>query len=233
MLVSIILPCYNPAANWAENIIANYNKLKQRIADDIEVILVQDGNTTGISEGDIQQLSTLPGFKHIQYDTNRGKGYAIREGVKQAGGDIIIYTDVDFPYTTESIHKIYTALATGDCEIAVGIKNDDYYKNVPMSRLVVSKALRRMIRFFLSIPITDTQCGLKGFVKDIKPLFLSTTIDRYLFDLEFIRKSYMKKRSLKPIPIDLHEHVQFRVMNYSILLPEMVNFIKLLFKREQ
>ncbi len=233
MHVSIILPCYNPPPKWAENIIVNYNKLKQTIADPIEVILVQDGNAAGVSEADIQLLKTLPAFKYIHYDVNRGKGYAIREGVKQSTGDIVIYTDVDFPYTIESVKKIYTSLASGECEIAVGIKNKDYYAHVPMSRQLVSKALRKMIRFFLSIPITDTQCGLKGFVKSVKPLFLSTTIDRYLFDLEFIRKSYKKKRALKTIPIDLHEHVQFRVMNYRILLPEMVNFLQLLFKNEQ
>ena len=88
-----------------------------------------------------------------------------------------------------------------------------------------------MIRLFLSIPITDTQCGLKGFNRKVSPLFLSTTIDRYLFDLEFIKKAFKTKQySIQAIPIRLNDNVVFSKMNYKILLPEMINFVKLLFR---
>lgn len=227
MLVSVILPCYNPPENWAPNIIKEYTSLLEVIEDPMEIILVVDGmNPSPAAEIELLQKS-IPAFTCISYPVNKGKGHAIRKGVEIANGEIILYTDVDFPYTRASIYKIYSALKNRTCDVAVGIKNDAYYAHVPFMRRVLSKGLSRLIRSFLSIPITDTQCGLKGFVKAIRPVFLGTRIERYLFDLEFIRSSFRMGYNLKAIQIELNENVRFRVMSYRILFPEIVNFMKL------
>ncbi|WP_317899478.1 glycosyltransferase [Aurantibacillus circumpalustris] len=232
MLVSIILPCYNPPENWANNIIKELKALSEIISDKIELILVEDGIDEKLKSGIEFLKSNIPHFRSIRYSTNRGKGFALRQGVALAEGEIIIYTDIDFPYKAESVFRIYSALKNKECDVAVGIKNNTYYAHVPFARRVLSKGLQSLVRFFLSIPITDTQCGLKGFVKDVKPVFLQTSIDRYLFDLEFIRMAYKLKYKLEPLQIELKETAQFRVMNYRILFPEVLNFIKLVFKNK-
>lgn len=230
MLVSIILPCYNPPENWDRNIIKEYKALKEQISDAIEVIFVQDGANPNLDEGVMRILSEIPSFRRIQYPVNNGKGYALRKGAEAANGEIIIYTDIDFPYNTESFLKIYRALSNNECDLAAGVKDDTYYSHVPFSRRVLSKGLRWLIRLFLSIPFTDTQCGLKGFQKTMKPIFLKTQINRYLFDLEFIRLSHKRGYRVKPIKIKLNDNVQFRGMNYRVLFGESLNFLKLLFR---
>lgn len=231
MHVSLILPCYNPPAGWVENIIRRYSEVQAFLSADSELILVQDGNSTQISEQDIARLEqSLPNFKHICYPENKGKGYAIRQGVKCADGDLIIYTDIDFPYTTGSIRKIYDTLNAKSCDLAVGVKDNVYYEHTNAARKFISKTLRSMIRTFFSIPVDDTQCGLKGFRKDLKPVFTSTTINRYLFDLEFIRNTHKQGYSIQAVPVKLNEGVQFRHINYRILIPEFINLIKLILK---
>ncbi len=231
MLLSIIVPCYHPPAGWVAQIVQSVQRIQQQVPDQVEVILVGDGGDAQVYPASLEELKThLPAFRYITYEHNRGKGYAIRQGVQAAGGDILIYTDVDFPYTVASIMDIYTPLKEGRCDVAIGVKDDAYYSQVPFLRKAISRSLRRMIRLFLSIPVTDTQCGLKGFAMSVRPLFLQTTIDRYLFDLEFIRNSYKTGLRLKPVPVQLNEGVIFRRMNYRILVPELVNFFKLLFK---
>jgi glycosyltransferase involved in cell wall biosynthesis len=174
----------------------------------------------------------IPFFKLVQYEENRGKGYAIRQGVIVATGNLIIYTDIDFPYTVESVVTIYTGLNKNEFDVGVGVKNEAYYAHVPLARKVISRFLRFFIGLFLSMPITDTQCGLKGFNQAVKPLFLKTTINRYLFDLEFIRNCFVGRQfRVKAIPVELNENVQFRKMNYHILLSESINFIRLLFRK--
>ncbi len=200
----------------------------------IELILVKDGDDHHTGKEGVQHLAaSIPNFKLIDYAANKGKGFAIRQGAVAATGSVIIYTDIDFPYSNESLYAIYTALNDEGYDVAVGIKNEDYYKLVPPARRAISKGLRMLIRVFLRMPVTDTQCGLKGFRKEIRPLFLQTTINRYLFDLEFVRNCFRHKPTvkLKAVPIQLKEGVHFRNMNYRILLPEMLNFIKLLFKK--
>jgi glycosyltransferase involved in cell wall biosynthesis len=187
-------------------------------------------------DGDVQpEIGRLeheiPSFKSHSYSSNQGKGFALREGVKNAKGDYIIYTDIDFPYTTESLFKIYSTLSESDCQLAIGIKDDNYYRHVPASRRLLSKAFRKMIGLFLSLPVTDTQCGLKGMKKEVKGIFLQTTINRYLFDLEFIRLAQQQQVRMQAVEIELNADVKFRGMNYKLLFPEVMNFLKILFTR--
>jgi glycosyltransferase involved in cell wall biosynthesis len=206
-----------------------------RVAVPIELILVLDGVPHKRPEiaAALNTLSVaIPDITIVQYDTNMGKGYATRKGVQAAKGDIIIYTDVDFPYNTDSIVEVYRKLDANECDVAAGVKDNDYYAHVPMVRRLISRILRFFIRLFLSMPVTDTQCGLKGMRRSAMGVFLSTTIDRYLFDLEFIYKCFSGgKLRVQAVPVHLKEEVQFRKMDYRILLPEMVNFIRLVLNK--
>lgn len=234
MSVSLILPCYNPPQEWEKNVHARYSAFCSRINEDAELIVVVDGASPSVAVQHLGYLAdNISKLKIVQYPANHGKGYAIRQGVAVATGDIVIYTDIDFPYTIESMFAIYNSLQSGNADLAVGVKDNDYYTHVPFLRRIISRQLRFMTRLFLSLPVTDTQCGLKGFRSNVRDLFLKTTIDRYLFDLEFIRNCYKtRKYKIVTIPVTLNEQVQFRKMNYGILLPEMLNFVRLLFKRD-
>ena len=232
MVVSLVLPCYNPPAGWEQTICSAYEAFCLRIKQQVELVVVMDGNSGQISGEAIAYIHEhIPGIKLIRYEQNRGKGYAIRQGVAVASGDIIIYTDIDFPYTADSMFSVYSKLQQNECDVAIGVKDAAYYGHVPFLRRIISRFLRFFIRLFLAMPITDTQCGLKGFKKSVAPIFLSTTIDRYLFDLEFVRNCFRNKAlRVAAIPVTLKENVQFRSMNYRILLSESVNFMRLLFR---
>ena len=232
MIASVVLPCYNPPGGWEQTIYNNYISFCRRVQTPVELVLVMDGVSAGVTRASLAYLvNNIPSLKVIEYPLNKGKGYAIRQGVAASTGNIIIYTDVDFPYTEDSLVKIYERLNSNEHDVAVGVKDAAYYTRVPFLRGVISRCLRFFIRLLLSMPITDTQCGLKGFNRTVAPLFLQTTINRYLFDLEFIRNCYKGKQyRVQTIPITLKENVHFRKMDYRVLFSESVNFIKLLFK---
>lgn len=228
---SIILPCYNPPKGWAENVVQEYNAISDLLSHSPELIIVNDGSTNGISPADIQLLNDrIPSFRWLSYTDNKGKGSALRSGTEASASDIIIYTDIDFPYTNDSLKSLYSELKNDACDIAVGVKSAAYYERVPFARRVISKGLQGMIKFFFSIPFTDTQCGLKGFNRRGKQMFLKTSIDRYLFDLEFIRAAHKNKLRIKQVEIILNDDVEFRKMNVRVLAPELLNFITLMFK---
>ncbi|NCX94846.1 MAG: glycosyltransferase [Chitinophagia bacterium] len=233
--ISLILPCYHPPEGWAERIFSQYGEFCKAVSASIELIIVVDGDPDIIASpflATLQQKISL--LKIVTYTQNRGKGYAIRQGLAQATAPLIIYTDIDFPYTINSMTAVVHALQTEGYDIAIGIKNAEYYRHVPPARKRISKWLQGMIKAFLNIPITDTQCGLKGFKATVSPVFAATTIDRYLFDLEFVRNSYKAKIwQIKAIPVALHPNVKFRRMNYRILLPELLNFTRLLWKPQK
>ena len=233
MKLSLILPCYNPPQGWERNIYTTYTAFCKRIDTETELLIVLDGQSESVSTDQLKFLQQkIPALKFVSYPDNMGKGYAIRQGAAEATGDIIIYTDIDFPYTIDSMCTVFNGLNNNEFEVGVGVKDEAYYKKVPAVRRLISRCLRLMTGLFLSMPITDTQCGLKGFRRNIMPLFLKTTINRYLFDLEFVRNCFRNKQvKIKAIPVSLNQEVQFRKMNYHILLPEILNFAALLFKR--
>ncbi len=232
MSTSLVLPCYHPPKDWEQNVCSSYRSFCSRVGGDVELVVVLDGDNIAATNDALSVIEkNIPNLKIVKYSENRGKGYALRKGVGVATGDIIIYTDIDFPYTMDSMWAVYDGLNKNEYDVGVGVKNDAYYAKVPRVRRMISRFLRFLIRLFLSMPVTDTQCGLKGFIRPVATLFIATTIDRYLFDLEFVRNCFNgKKFRVKAIKVDLNENVRFRSMDYRILFPEMANFIKLLFK---
>lgn len=231
--LSLVLPCFNPPENWERNIISVFSEFCSKAGTVPELIIVLDGDSVVPGSAPVLALqAAIPTLKLVHYNQNTGKGFAIRKGAAVATGRWIMYTDIDFPYNIESMLQVYYSLQSGSCDVAVGIKDEHYYSHLPFVRRQISRCLRWLIRTFLRMPVTDTQCGLKGFSASVKPVFLATTINRYLFDLEFIRNCFAGGRiKVQPIPVTLNDNVHFRKMNYSILLPEMMNFIKLLFRK--
>jgi hypothetical protein len=123
-------------------------------------------------------------------------------------------------------------LIANKADVVIGIKNESYYSHVPMIRKLISKTLRAFIKLLFKIKITDTQCGLKGFNHRGREVFLRTTIDRYLFDLEFIALvSDEPNMSILPMPVALYPTVVFTEMSSSLLLSELKNFWKILFRK--
>jgi glycosyltransferase involved in cell wall biosynthesis len=194
---------------------------------DLSLIVVNDGSKSIINAEEINYIEkNVPQFKFVNHEINRGKGHALREGVKLSNADYIIYTDIDFPYIIKSLDDVYTQLING-YDVVVGVRSAEYYKKVPKTRIVISKILKYFIKKSLGIYTTDTQCGLKGFNKKGKEVFLSTRIERYLFDLEFVYLSSKNKNiKINSSIVELREGVEFSTLNLRIILSESFNFLR-------
>ena len=233
--MDLILPCYNPLDGWEKTVTMALQELATALPQvQITPILVNDGSSQGVTQDHIQSIQKeFPSLLYIKNAQNRGKGYTVRKGVGNSHNPLCIFIDIDFPYTLESILGLYERLSRQEVDIAVGIKDEDYYKHLSPFRIVVSRGLRWLARTFLDISITDTQCGLKGFNAKGKAIFLETTIDRYLCDLEFI---YLADReegiTMKPFPVHLKEGVEFSTVDLRILFREGLNFMKILRKTQ-
>ncbi len=228
-MIDIVLPCYNPQKGWADRVVRTYDLLSQHDPSwDFRLIIVNDGSSKGVEQRDITYITErVSAFKWISYETNRGKGYALRQGVEECTGDIILLTDIDFPYTLESMAGLMEALLTEDAvEVLAGERDVQYYKHTPKVRKWISKLLKGVVKTLLRLPVTDTQCGLKGMKSVARPVFLQTTIDRYLFDVEFLWMA-AKRYSVRPYPVTLREGIVFSKMNARILLTEGWNFVEL------
>jgi len=227
----LVLPCYNPPIGWALNLTRCMHALQQYLPEtDFTVYVVNDGSTRPPSQEDVAFLQgALPRFHYLSYAQNRGKGYALRYGVARAHNPICLFTDIDFPYQEVSVAAVYAELREQLCDIAVGARDTQYYAGVPAMRTGISRALRFFTRNLLRLPVSDTQCGIKGFNAKGKALFLQTQVDRYLFDLEFLfRSARTPELRVHPVQVQLKPDIIFSRMNPRILARESVNLLKII-----
>ncbi len=226
-LLHIIIPCYNPPVGWDARLIDRGNELKHRLPEaELHFTIVEDGSAQAVSDATKEKLNRSLGVVDwISHAANRGKGAALRTGARACGSGPCLFTDVDLPYTMDSMADACQALL-GGANVVLGQRKADYYDQVPWARRVISKSFRWVLRNVVRLPITDTQCGLKGFDQQGRKVFLSTTIDRFLFDMEFVL-FVSRRKDLRVVTIDarLDEGVRFSRMNYKVLLKESFNFI--------
>jgi glycosyltransferase involved in cell wall biosynthesis len=194
--------------------------------------LVNDGSKSGISPADIRLLSEkMNGFTYIDSEVNQGKGGALRDAVRLTTGKWVIYTDADYPYLIENAVEMYRLLSSDAADIVVGVRDEQYYDQLPLRRKVFSLSLKVMnYLFFPQLKVKDTQSGLKGFNQKGKEVFLKTQISAFLFDMEFlVLASKNPTIRIQWIYVQAREGIVFSTMRARTILTELVNFTSILF----
>ncbi len=229
--IDIVLPCYNPDVfGWENEVLQNMKALMQLFPElNFNLILVNDGSTKCVTPGNIEFLKqNIQKMTYISYNVNKGKGFALRKGIALAKSDLIVYTDVDFPFDLISIQLMIEKLFTGK-DIVIGERQFSYVHNLNFYRKILSSGSHFFNDFILRIPFTDTQGGLKGFNQKGKDIFLQTQIDRYLFDTEFVLRAFKtKKLTFGSVPLTLKEGVILSGMGLRVIKKEFFNIMYLL-----
>lgn len=231
----MVHPVYNPHAGWAKDLLYYFNQFQAKISSEItiSVYVVNDGSKQGIFSEDIQFLiEAIPNFHFISLEQNQGKGAALREAVRQSRGDIVIYTDADYPYLIENATEMLNRLLNHQADIVVGVRDEQYYDQLPMMRKIFSLSLKVMnYLFFPKLKVKDTQSGLKGFNHNGKEIFLRTKIPAFLFDMEFlVLASKTKNIRVDWIYVQVREGVVFSTMKAKTILTELLNFSLILIR---
>lgn len=166
------------------------------------------------------------------YAQNRGKGYALRYGVKQAQSPFVLIMDVDFPYEFENIRDVIAALQAG-YEVVAGRRTSPYFSRLPLKRKLISRSYTLCNRLLFDLPVHDTQSGLKGFNCKGKMVFLQTKINRFLVDTEFLLRASKQCLNIKVIDVHLRPHVTFSNFGLNVLHTELQNLISLVWLQQR
>ena len=120
---------------------------------------------------------------------NRGKGYSVRNGVLNAQGSVILFTDADLSAPIEEAPKLLQALAEG-ADIAIGsrwARSELQTRRQPLMRQILGRAFNILARVLLNLDFTDTQCGFKAFRREAaRSVFPMQRIERWGFDPEVL-----------------------------------------------
>lgn len=203
--LSIVIPVYNERENLAY-LEEELTKHLFFIANDYEIILIDDGSYDG-SAGLIQSLRKInPRIRLISLESNNGQTAAFDAGFKAAKGDVIVTLDADLQNPPEEIPLLLAKLV--DCDMVCGRRKnrqDDWIKQI--SSLVANKIRNELT----GESIADIGCSLKVFNKGcLKNLILFDGMHRFLPTL-----LKMEGYRVQEVPVS-HRQRRFGKSKYSI-----------------
>ena len=169
-MISIIIPCYNED-HFLKDLLIKISLIKNL---DKEIILVDDGSnqsTKGIidfckNENLINKVITL--------EKNYGKGFALKKGIEEAKGDIILFQDADLEYDPLDYNKLIRPIIQNKADVVYGsrfIGNENGQRILYFWHRVANFILTLFTNIMTNINFTDIETGYKVFksnvIKDI------------------------------------------------------------------
>lgn len=231
MKISLCIPMYNEEAIVCETVDILTEYMKGLFGDEYEIILINDGSLDRTEE--LAKKKTGESVRYIGYTPNRGKGYAVREGIAAAKGEVVMFTDCDLAYGTEVIGEFYEALEKNPgYDVAVGSRkiHPRGYEGYSFIRKLASKTYRLVLRLFFGLTLSDSQCGCKAFRKSAADaIFPHCRIDRFAFDYEAILVGQRAGANFCEIPVYIVNHRKSSIH----LFRDTVRMLRDLFKMKK
>jgi len=196
---TVIIPAYNEE-NRIEYTIRKVSDFLKTISGRAEILVVDDGS----ADRTAAIAGAHAGVRLLRSEVNMGKGWAVREGMKNARGDVVMFTDADLSTPIEEAGRLYERLNSG-YDIAVGsrmAKPRRIERFQPLHRLVLGQAFGLVVRLVFDLRIRDTQCGFKMFTSEAaKKLSAAMTVNGYTFDVEMLALASIMDLRAAEVPV--------------------------------
>jgi len=189
--LSVIIPSYNEEKRLPRTLarLRDYFAARGTSADDLEILVVDDGSRDGTARLVEEWSRTIPSLRLVSNGRNRGKGFSVRHGMLEARGQLALFTDADLSSPIEELDKLIAGIRRGN-DLAIGSRAlDRSLIEVHQSRLreLAGIIFNGFVRFFTGLPYHDTQCGFKLFVVDrARIVFEQQRIEGFGFDPEVL-----------------------------------------------
>jgi len=199
MKLSIIIPVYNEEKH-IEKVVEDV--LKTPVKFEKEIIIVDDGSRDKTRQI-LKKYGSRKGFKIVLQSKNSGKGAAIRAGIKEVSGDIVLIQDADFEYSTLDYPKIIEPFLTKKAKVVYGSRFLGEVSGMNWKNLLANKILTSFVNLLYGANITDEATAYKAFrAQVIKNI--SLTCKRFEFCPEVTAKVLKKGIKIYEVPIIYH-----------------------------
>ena len=163
--ITILIPVFNEK----DSLLKLLNKVEEvDFKLEKEIILIDDFSTDGTRE-----LYSQINHKVLYHEKNLGKGAALRTGIKEATGDIIIIQDADLEYNPNDYINLVNAIVENKADVVYGSRllGKQNKKNFLFLSYIANITLSTLTRLLFNTTISDMETCYKAFkasiIKDI------------------------------------------------------------------
>lgn len=228
--LSIVIPAYNESAR-IELTLERVLSCVEAQSWDAEVLVVDDGSTDDTREIVKRWMNVHPRLHLVRNPGNRGKGYSVRNGLLQAAGDVVMFTDADLSAPMEEAERLLAVIDAG-ADVAIGSRWMDRARQTihqPFYRQFFGRCFNTITRTIMGLPFKDTQCGFKAFRRPVaQTVFRLQRIERWGFDPEilFIARKLRFKVHEVPVSWGHDERSRISYLKDGIKMLEELAYIR-------
>ena len=158
--ISVFLPSHNEEAN-VERVVRGFLTELPRVADQYEVVVVDDGSTDRTGPIADALAREDPHVKVVHHETNRGYGGAVISGIRAATQPYVLLADGDGQFDPKEVETLAAYAPEYDVVAGRRIRRAD-----SLMRRINGKAWTVLMRIMLGIGISDIDCGFKLFKRE-------------------------------------------------------------------
>lgn len=200
--LSIVIPAYNEAERLPASL-EQIRRFMDRRGRGYEVLVVNDGSRDSTEQVVESLAESWPELRLLNNPGNRGKGFSVRNGVLNARGDAILFSDADLSTPIEDVEKLALQLECHQVVIGSrGLKEADVQVHQAPHREILGRAFNVAFQVMLLPGIHDSQCGFKLFTRTAaRECFSRITIDGFGFDGEVLFVARQLGYSICEVPV--------------------------------
>ena len=202
--LSLIVPMYNEEGRIAAKLPAILAFLKDKPYA-WELIAVEDGSRDRTKEMVLKAFQGVRQARLLSFRENRGKGFAVREGVLASRGRFVAFIDLDLAVPVSAIDRALELLRLGhDGVIGSRLHADSrILRRQPLVRRIGSRVFNALRRRIVPSRFPDSQCGFKAFRGELaRKVLAGARIDSFLFDVEWLSLFERSGARLFEMPVD-------------------------------
>jgi glycosyltransferase involved in cell wall biosynthesis len=195
MKLTVIIPVYNEVKTIQEII-----KRVQATGLVDEILAIDDGSIDG-SRDILANIDKVGNVKVIYHDHNQGKGKAVRTGIENASGDLILIQDADLEYDPREYPNLLRPIQEGIADVVYGSRFLGAGRRpVLFWNMVANKILTLVTNVLYNNILTDMETGYKLFRRQVVEK-MTLHAHGFEFEPEFTAKILKSKVRIYEIPI--------------------------------
>ena len=199
--LSVVCPFYNEESILAQAIGTLLDRM-DALECEWELIVVDDGSKDGSARIAEEMAARHERLRFLGYRFNRGRGHALRTGIGQARGAVIVTTEIDLSWGEDIVERLFAAMQErpdADVVIASPHLEGGGYRNVPAKRVFISKFGNWVVRSLVA-NATSMNTGMTRAYRREAIRTLPLDEDRKEFHLEVVLKAQALGLRIHEIP---------------------------------